>query len=86
MHDFLINVQSVDMPQFLCDSHLQRMIYGLGIDEKLSKMTRAQANALADHLNAGYNKPAYKPTAKIKKKTTAPKKATAKKPAAKKGK
>ena len=27
------------------------------IDEKLSKMTRAQANALADHLNAGYNKP-----------------------------
>ena len=28
------------------------------IDEKLSKMTRAQANALADHLNAGYNKPA----------------------------
>lgn len=31
------------------------------IDEKLSKMTRAQANALADHLNAGYNKPAYKP-------------------------
>ena len=41
------------------------------IDEKLSKMTRAQANALADHLNAGYNKPAYKPTAKIKKKTTA---------------
>lgn len=29
------------------------------IDEKLSKMTRAQANALADHLNAGYNKPAY---------------------------
>ncbi len=56
------------------------------IDEKLSKMTRAQANALADHLNAGYNKPAYKPTAKSKKKTTAPKKATAKKPAAKKGK
>ena len=54
------------------------------IDEKLSKMTRAQANALADHLNAGYNKPAYKPTAKTKKKTTAPKKATAKKPAAKK--
>ena len=49
-------------------------------------MTRAQANALADHLNAGYNKPAYKPTAKTKKKTTAPKKATAKKPAAKKGK
>ena len=49
------------------------------IDEKLSKMTRAQANALADHLNAGYNKPAYKPTAKTKK-------ATAKKPAAKKGK
>ena len=41
------------------------------IDEKLSKMTRAQANALADHLNAGYNKPAYKPTAKTKKKTTA---------------
>ena len=24
MHDFLINVQSVDMPQFLCDSHLQQ--------------------------------------------------------------
>lgn len=30
------------------------------IDEKLSKMTRAQANALADHLNAGYNKPALR--------------------------
>ncbi len=34
MHDFLINVQSVDMPQFLCDSHLQRMIYGLGMNDK----------------------------------------------------
>lgn len=56
------------------------------IDEKLSKMTRAQANALQIISTRVITNPRTKPTAKTKKKTTAPKKATAKKPAAKKGK
>ena len=46
MHDFLINVQSVDMPQFLCDSHLQRMIYGLGMNDKPQIVSDKQLNAM----------------------------------------
>ena len=46
MHDFLINVQSVNMPQFLCDSHLQRMIYGLGMNDKPQIISDKQLNAM----------------------------------------
>lgn len=34
LHDFLINVQSVNMPAFLADHHMQRMVYALGLNDK----------------------------------------------------
>ena len=34
LHDFLIGVQSTDMPDFLPDGHLQHMIYSIGLNDK----------------------------------------------------
>lgn len=33
LHDFLINVQSVDTPDFLNTHHMQKMVYGLGLND-----------------------------------------------------
>ncbi len=42
LHDFLIKVQSVDIPAFLSDHHLQRMVYALGMNDKPEIVSQKQ--------------------------------------------
>lgn len=42
LHDFLINVYNVDTPDFLNTHHTQKMVYGLGLNDKPQVVPDAQ--------------------------------------------
>jgi hypothetical protein len=46
LHDFLINVQNVDTPDFLNTHHTQKMVYGLGMNDLPQVVPDAQLQKL----------------------------------------
>lgn len=52
LHDFLINVDKTDIPAFLNDVHLQKMLYALGMNDKPEIVDSATMKKLTSGPNA----------------------------------
>lgn len=53
LHDFLINVDKTDIPDFLSDLHLQRMIYTLGMNDTPEIVSQAEFDDMVNNVPFG---------------------------------